>query len=229
MMLSWTLGGYPGGNLELLGASPEEIAAARFTSDTAEKVCRAWKCFSEGFRNFPFCVGTAYNAPTNFGPMNHLHLTPTGYTSTMVGFPYDCLKGWRSIYPEDIFEEQFRLVTTIWKEGLDILDDAAPLTADEERESFEELRHVATAAYCHLNSCYLQVRFTAARDHGADTQIMAECARKELENTLCLYEICRRDSRIGFEASNHYFYTLNDLREKVLNCQYVIDTLERRN
>lgn len=228
LMLSWTLGGYPGGNLELLGASPEEIAAARFTPDTAEKVCRAWKYFSEGFRNFPFCVGTAYNAPTNFGPMNQLHLTPTGYTSTMVGFPYDYLKGWRSIYPEEVFEEQFRLVTTIWKKGLELLDDAALLTTDEERDSFEEVRHVATAAYCHLNACYQQVRFTAARDHGADTQIMAECAQEELENTLCLYEICRRDSRIGFEASNHYFYTLNDLREKVLNCLYIVETLERR-
>lgn len=27
-----------------------------------------------------------------------------------------------------------------------------------------------------------------------------------------------RDSRIGFEASNHYYYTANDLKEKILIC-----------
>ena len=30
------------------------------------------------------------------------------------------------------------------------------------------------------------------------------------------------DSRIGFEASNHYLYTANDLREKVLNCEHLL-------
>ena len=33
------------------------------------------------------------------------------------------------------------------------------------------------------------------------------------------------DSRIGFEASNHYYYSLNDLIEKMVNCENVIDRL----
>ena len=228
LMLSWTLGGYPGGNLELVSATPEELAAEKFSPATAETVCRAWKLFSEGFRNFPFCVGTAYNAPTNFGPMNQLHLYPTGYRATMVGFPYDDLRAWRAIYPEDIFEEQFRLVCTQWQQGLELLESAADSIAPEDEEAFEELRRVATASFCHLNACYQQIRFTRARDNGFQKEIMLECARKELDNTLCLYEVARKDSRMGFEASNHYFYTLNDLREKVLNCRYVIEYLERR-
>jgi hypothetical protein len=36
-----------------------------------------------------------------------------------------------------------------------------------------------------------------------------------------LHAIASQDSRIGFEASNHYYYTLNDLREKVLNVEYL--------
>ena len=40
-----------------------------------------------------------------------------------------------------------------------------------------------------------------------------------------LMDIVRKDSRIGFEASNHYYYTLNDLAEKVITCQYIIDQL----
>lgn len=33
-----------------------------------------------------------------------------------------------------------------------------------------------------------------------------------------LLAVSRRDSRIGFEASNHYFYVEQDLLEKILNC-----------
>ena len=93
----------------------------------------------------------------------------------------------------------------------------------------EEIENMARASYCHLRSCFLQIRFTRARDNGFDKRIMAECAREELELALVLHQLCRRDSRIGFEASNHYLYTLNDLREKVLNCRYILKKLERND
>ena len=31
------------------------------------------------------------------------------------------------------------------------------------------------------------------------------------------------DSRIGFEASNHYLYLPTDLTEKVINCRWLLD------
>ena len=55
---------------------------------------------------------------------------------------------------------------------------------------------------------------------------MADAVRKDRERTLELYEIVRKDSRIGFEASNHYYYTLNDLREKILNCEWILAHLD---
>jgi hypothetical protein len=44
---------------------------------------------------------------------------------------------------------------------------------------------------------------------------------EEIEIAKALYDIASRDSRIGYEASNHYFYTLQDLVEKVICCEYV--------
>jgi hypothetical protein len=49
-----------------------------------------------------------------------------------------------------------------------------------------------------------------------DSNILAE-RRRAIE----LHAIQCRDSRIGFEATNHYFYTPNDLAAKVLNCDYL--------
>jgi hypothetical protein len=226
LMLSWTLGGFPGGNLELLKATPEEIAAYKYHPELAAKVCQAWKQFSDAFRQFPFNVSVLYTAPMNYGPMNLLHLKPTGYTATMIGFPYDDINRWRGPYPEDIFENQFKIVTEGWKKGLETLAAAAALVKENERADFAELQTVADASYCHLRSTYLQIRFVRARNHGYDKTVMAECVRGEIELALKLYDIVRRDSRIGFEASNHYFYTLNDLREKVVSCARILNELK---
>ncbi len=224
LMLSWTLGGYPGGNLELLKATPEEMAAARYHKEVADIVCRAEKQFSESFRNFPFTVGVIYRAPMNYGPMNLLYLEPSGYKATMVGFPYDDLKGWRSLYPEDIFENQFKMLTEGWKEGLNILETAEASLTEAEKADFLELKTMAEASYCHFRSTYMQICFVRAREAGNKEGMLA-CAKEELELARWLYGIARRDSRIGFEASNHYYYSLGDLKEKMLNCMHIIEKL----
>ena len=105
------------------------------------------------------------------------------------------------------------------------LAEAADEVKENERADFEELRIVAEASYCHLRSTFLQIRFVRARNHGFDKQVMAECAKEELKLTMDLYQIVRRDSRIGFEASNHYYYSLNDLREKVISCNRILEEL----
>lgn len=225
LMLSWTLGGYPGGNLQLLNATPEEIAASLFHPELARNVCHAWRIFSEAFREFPFHFWTVlYRCPQNYGPMNLLHLHPTGYTATMVGFPYDDLESWRGPYPEEILESQFEKLTTGWKEGLETLKGGE---GPEEREQgdFQEILRVAEVCYCHLRSAWCQIRFVRARNHGFQKEIMAECLREEIELALRLHEFARRDSRFGFEASNHYFYSLNDLREKVISCRFLLEKL----
>lgn len=227
LMLSWTLGGFPGGNLDVLTASPEKIAGAAFRGVAAGKICEAWKKFSDSFREFPFHVGTIYVAPMNYGPMNLLHLKSTGYHATMIGFPYDDVEGWRSIYPEEILEEQFRKLTEGWKDGLAILDKAGKMIQEDERAAYEEIRVIARASYCHLRSTYLQIRFTRARNNGFDRAVMKECAREEMELAAELHEIVRTDSRIGFEASNHYYYSLNDLREKIVSCENILSELEK--
>lgn len=225
LMLSWTLGGFPGGNLELLSATPEEIAAAKYHPSLAKKVCLAWRQFSEAFRQFPFYVTTIYRAPMNYGPMNLLHLKPTGYTASMIGFPYDHLKAWRGVYPEDVFEQQFRILTEGWKQGLETLIAAKAEVQENEQREFRELQTMAEAAYCHFRSTYLQICFVMARDHGFDRPGMIRCVREEIELAKRLHEIVRRDSRIGFEASNHYYYTLNDLREKIVSCERILEEL----
>ncbi|MBQ7651215.1 MAG: hypothetical protein IJS15_09660, partial [Victivallales bacterium] len=132
-----------------------------------------------------------------------------------------------AVYPEDIFEKQFRLLTEGWSRGLDVLKNAASLVKSSEVAEYKELMTISEAAYCHFRSTYMQTCFTRARNNGFDRSEMLACAEDELRTALRTYEIARSDSRIGFEASNHYYYTLNDLREKVINCRYVLEQLQR--
>ena len=47
--------------------------------------------------------------------------------------------------------------------------------------------------------------------------------RAEIELARRLYGVQVNDSRIGFEATNHYFFTPLDLAEKVLNGRDLLD------
>ena len=224
LMLSWTLGGYPGGNLELLYKNVEELAADKFSVNVAGKICDVWRTLSDAFREFPFSCPVIYLGPMNYGSMNLLYLEQTDYQATMIGYPYDDLKSWRDIYPEEIFEEQFRKMTDGWKKGLDQLSAIESELRPPDHEGYEELRIMAEAAYCHLRSTYLQIRFVRRRNAG-DKKAMAATVREELAMVHKLYELARRDSRIGFEASNHYYYSLGDLIEKMVNCEDLLDRL----
>ena len=221
LMTSWTLGGYPGGNMKLLDKSKECIANERF-GVAGPKVLLAWEKFSKAFREFPLNqVAQLYLAPQNYGPMNLLFATPTGYQASMIGFPYDDLEGWcGNHYPESVLEEQFRKLSEGWQEGLEILRQVSEIIKLESRDNYDDLLNVAEAIYCHFRSSYLQICFIRRRER-RDKDELFSILDEEIALAKHLAGIVMRDSRIGFEASNHYYYVPNDLKEKVINCEYL--------
>ena len=91
---------------------------------------------------------------------------------------------------------------------------------------------MAEAAGIHFQSVANQASFVMGRQALA-TVNKAEDARPLLtrlervlrdEITLArrLYALQSVDSRLGFEASNHYFYVPMDLMEKVINCRALL-------
>jgi len=217
LMSSWTLGGYPSPNLSLTFRTVEEMAVELFGKKASKTICGAWKIFGEAFQEFPFHVEVLYVAPPNYGPMALFFEKPTGYNATMIGFPYDDLKGWRAIYTEEVFESQFEKLCEKWVNGLEKLKEAKGLLSPEDMPNFEDLENVSEAAFCHFKSTLNQIKFVRKRNSGKIDGIM-EVIDDEISITKRLLAVVSRDSRIGFEASNHYYYTRNDLVEKILNC-----------
>ena len=243
IMLSWTVGGYPSPNLQVAhrfatmpGANKETvldaIATERYGTAAAPHARRAWTAFSDGFREFPFDIGVVYNAPHQWGPMNLLYGEPTGYKATMVGFPYDDIDGWRGPYPQEILADQFEKVATTWETGLTHFEQAVEAAPSDKWAIAEADLGLARAAYLHFASTANQIRFVLARDALRQPDLSLDDKHKlrkhiqkllDQEITLAreLFALTQEDSRIGFEAANHYFYVPLDLVEKVINCNFV--------
>jgi hypothetical protein len=247
LMLGWTLGGYPSPNLEVVaeigtasadgatldpGVAMARVAERRFGKQLAPQVVGAWQEYSEAFSEFPFHGSLVYSAPMQVGPANLLWGEPTGYHASMVGFPYDDLDAWRAVYPPEVFIGQFEKVATGFEQAHAHVAAAfetcrRQLTA-EQRATAEQELSVGAAAAIHFRSVANQARFvmerrrlkaaTSPADVRSARAELARLLRAEIQSARQLHAVQSRDSRIGFEASNQYYYVPVDLAEKVLNC-----------
>jgi hypothetical protein len=245
-MLGWTLGGYPSPNLEIvpqvlqknsttMAEEAMRAVAERRFGKHANVVLEAWKGFSTAFSEFPYHIGVVYSGPQQLGSANLLLEKASGYRASMVGFPYDDLNGWRAIYPPETFAAQFEKVADGFAHSSALLTRALQpdLSSAADEALSRELR-IALAAGIHFRSVANQARFVMARealrkaataaDAAAPLADLERLVHAELKLAQDLHRLQRIDSRIGFEATNQYYYVPADLAEKVLNC---LDLLER--
>jgi len=228
LMLSWTLGGYPSPSIKVVSelffetmGEEESVDLGKvyrsLYGDYAKQVQEAADVFSDAFKEFPFDIQTLYVGPQNGGASNLLFAKPTGLAATMTCYAYDDLAAWQAMYPEDIFENQFKVLCDKWKLGLDRLADMPEC----------EFKDIAHATYIQFKASYNQIRFIRCRDRylsegGTQAkEIIQQVLCNETELAKELYHIMRRNPSIGFEAANHYYYTQGMLLEKVLNCAHI--------
>jgi hypothetical protein len=246
LMLSWSVGGYPSPNLQLVRQFERKptptvqealtwIAQNRYGKEAASDAMAAWSQFSSAFTEYPFDTTFLYRGPAQCGPANLLYPEPTGYPATMVGFPYDDLEGWRGRYPAEVLAAQFSKVAAGWKRGLADYKKALSKTDTpaEQTNAGGDVR-VAEAAGLHFDSVANQIRFVLARnallsgklsavERDAKVRQIKKIVADEISNAKRLFTLTREDSRIGFEASNQYYYLPLDLVEKVIDCKYILN------
>jgi hypothetical protein len=246
LMLSWTLGGYPSPNLEAVDeairsgsveTALQRVAEGRFGTAMAPAAVAAWRGFSAAFREFPYDGAVLYVAPQQMGPANPLWAKPTGYRATMTGIPYDDLDQWRSIYPSEVFAQQMEKVSDGFDRALaefkEVTRPKLPNATREQRRQVEDECRVAEAASIHFRSTANQARFVMAREAlnravdaptaGKSVARLERVLEEELALAVRLHALQSQDSRLGFEAANHYFFVQTDLAEKVLNCRDLLD------
>lgn len=229
IMMGWTLGGYPSFTLIMLKymfeaknmPTLDELYEMIFSPKIIPQIRKASKLFSEAFNEFPFSLETVYHAPQNFGPGNLLFEEKANFKATMIGFPYDDIDSWRHTFPADVFVYQLKKLSETWRMGIMELENV-----DRENPIVADVVDCAKALYCHFRSTYLQALFVVKRDRGEDVLSILE-----EEKSLCLelVNIMAGNPMIGYESSNHYFYTRASLLEKYVCCEYLIERFKGRD
>lgn len=224
LMLSWTLGGYPGGGLDFLchlygneDFNEDKWYIDKFGNEYLE-IKKAVYLFSKAFKNFPFDLNFLYNGPQNLGCGNLWYKEKTDLKATMVGFPYDDIESWKGVYNKKTIENQLRMLSNEWKKGIKILNKIS-----SNNKNLIELKQISNACYAHFYSSYLLCLFIKKREQyntlkdeviKEDIFNIIDC---EINNTILLYKVQSENACIGFEASNHYYYNENTLLEKLVN------------
>ena len=231
VMLTWTHGGFPSPVLRLFSElakkgervpTEDELRRMLFPNADDRLLKEAFEAFDRAFDEYPFSVRTMYYAPMHMGPSLPLWLESTGREACMVGPVYDDLTKWRRHFPEELFRDQFRKLSEVWKEGLDLLERA--YAGRELSDDDRLLIDCARGSYYHFRSTFNHIDFIMER---GNRERMLAVIDEEKELALLDARLMNVNPTVGYESSNHYFFTRTDLVEKVLICEYLRERIEK--
>ena len=141
----------------------------------------------------------------------------------MICQAWDDMEFWMGPFPYEIFVSQTEKMLSLWKEGIEILKGV------KGDESVSELLLMAEVAYIHLESDLVHTKYAyLKRDIEKNREELISLMEYEKLRTERLIELVLSDGRIGYEASNHYYYTANLLKEKLINMDKLILELNEK-
>ena len=218
LLLSWTLGGYPSASFRLVN----EIFSGDFDYDEwlksqyADEWERVKKCvglFSSAFRNYPFATDVLYYGAMQVGASNLLYRERTGLKATMVCFPYDDIDGWLGgKFTAEEYKQKLHALVSEWRVGLEALQGV------QGNAQYAELKMMAETVYLNLKSLLVQFLYNEGKEQ-ENAQALLPLLDEEEYLAKALYALASKDARIGYEASNHYYFTQNTFLEKLINLE----------
>jgi len=145
----------------------------------------------------------------------------------MILFPWDDYKEWCGAYPPTVVRDQFARLADRWEVALPVFRKAVARVPAWKKSQADLDLAIAETCAIHFRSVANQVEFYLLRDgdrKAGDRQRMRALIAGELELARRLYTLARHHSVIAYEASNHYYYRPLDLAEKIVHCQYLLDS-----
>lgn len=223
-MLSWTLGGYPSISLNLVnafcnGLSLSEWYKAEF-GDIAPEIQRAISIISESFTHFPYSMNSLYYSPKNLAHGNMWEIEKEEKYSAMVSYSFDISEKWVFPYGEDKYLKLMSELLSGWKKGLAILEKF------NDNEKVKKLITYAKGAYLLFKADHDQTLFSVLKlDLDKNKQRILDLLNEVVPDVKEMIELQKQEPSFGYEASNHYFFNVRLLKEKLLNIQRLIAEL----
>lgn len=223
LLLSWTLGGYPSPALQLIDEMSRykaqelpdfSVLLRKLFPDYDNKLLSdVFTAFSDAFDNFPFSLGVAYRAPQQCAPANLLYKDNPHIKATMVCYPYNDLDSWRDIFPVEVFSEQLEKMLMRWNDGMKMLETVQY----KNNRNMQLIYDCAKGFYLHIRSMLNQVNYIREGNIIDKNKYLDD----EHDVVIQMLSLIRINPMIGYESSNHYFYTQSNLFEKIINLNYL--------
>ena len=222
-MLTWTQGGFPSLSLDLASSHDKTFDLnAWYRSHfgkRAEGIREAVSLFCQGFEEYPFSIDALYYSPKTLACANLWDLRKEEKTSTMVCFAFDDYENWILPYDYQTYTSQMEKLLLLWQKSL------KKLRALKGDEKIKRMASYIQTAYLHMESDYLQTQFSYYK-RLSDKQTLRKILKREEKTAKRLLRLVLNDSRVGFETSNHYFYTERNLMEKIVCVRQLFDELK---
>lgn len=229
LMLTWTLGGYPSPCMSLVRDISGGVSLCKFYEreygENAAAMKKAVKTLCKGFKEYPFDVNALYFSPKNLGVANLWSLSQGDRESAMVSYSFDDYEKWVAVYGYDVYVSQMKKVIGAFKKSLKIMNDEI----SRPDEKVKEAKRYVAVAINHYEADVLQTEYARIkRESPLNVAAMARIIKKEKLLAEKLISLAAEDSKIGYETSNHYFYTQNSLLEKIVNSEVLLSELKKR-
>lgn len=224
-MLSWTLGGYPSPSLDLVNSLSNGKSYDEWYKDyygeNAETIKQAVELYCKGFREYPFSIDGLYFSPKNVGPANLISTYNEEKESCMVGFSFDDYEHWVGPYGYDVYVKQMKKLVKLMSNSVKIIE-----SIENKDAKIQELLLYTKVSLMHFTYDLYHTEYSHLKrnleENKAEILSLLKKMRKLTVNALKYASI---DSKIAFETSNHYFYVQNNLLEKLVNIDNVIEQL----
>ena len=115
-----------------------------------------------------------------------------------------------------------RQLSVKWREGMSIWQEAVKQMPKERRRLAERDLGVAWMVDYTYRAYANALHFYGGRD-GGDRVTMRKLAEEEIRNTEEALRRVNADSRLGWEAELQYFYRPNDVLERLVSLDWVLD------
>ena len=224
-LLNWTLGGYPSPTVDMISTFNRmgdkfdlDLWYEDYFGEKGKQIHEAVKLICDGFREYPFSVENLYFSPKTLGTANLWELEPSQKPSAMVCYSFDDYKSWLGPYPLEVYFSQYEKLLKSWKQGLEKLKKLA------DNQLIEELLTFGDVAYYHFLTDVNQTKYSICKRDNKREE-MKPILLEEKEIATNVLRLLDKSSTIGFETSNHYFYTKRNVIEKLINIKRIEDLI----
>lgn len=240
VMQCWYFGNYPSlmskaaGELSFLQDFSdkqgflENLAGIYYGSSKAEQVSKAWRCFEDGYKNYPVNILFSYYGPAHDGVVWELQLKPKNHPLSRSWLYLEAAEGDRigeCLFGCHTLEEAVTLlgeIKTNWEKGLKFLP-----------QDVKEQKSVADALYILFCSAgnileFYQLRFLLAENDESSIEVlekMRSLVLAEIQNSQAMIPLCEVDPRLGFhsEAERYKFFPAQ-LKKRIKALNTLLDT-----